>query len=249
MAIRPAIIIMAKVPEPGFVKTRLRPFLSDDQCAELSVCFLRDAVAKALRVSPMIIVAYSAVGDGAEIFDLLPESIMCLKQTGKDLGERIAAAIDFAESECCGPIVVIGTDSPTLPDDLLVTSFERLQEPSTEVVLGGTEDGGYYLVGLKQQKPSIFRGIPWSSDRVYSATLRQAEKIGMTGIVELPKWYDVDTPNDLWRLFSELNGDFRSRAISPATFRWIVANRNLFHQPSHLHHDVSGDILEPAGMD
>ncbi|MGQ0543264.1 MAG: TIGR04282 family arsenosugar biosynthesis glycosyltransferase [Blastocatellia bacterium] len=240
---------MAKVPEPGVVKTRLRPFLTDDQCAELSVCFLKDAVAKALRVTKRVIVAYSAVGDGAEIFDLLPESIMCLKQTGKDLGERIAAAIDFAESECCGPIVVIGTDSPTLPDEVLVTSFERLQESSTEIVLGGTEDGGYYLVGLKSRKPAIFQEIPWSSDGVYSATLHQAEKIGMTEIVELTKLYDVDTPTDLWRLFTELNGDIRSRAISPATSRWVDANRNLFDQPSHRHHDVSGDILETAGMD
>ncbi len=240
---------MAKVPEPGVVKTRLRPFLSNYQCAEISVCFLRDTVAKALRVTPKVIVAYSAIGDGAALFDLLPESIACIKQTAEDLGDRLTTVIDFAESDGCGPIIVIGTDSPTLPDELLATSLQRLAEPATELVLGETEDGGYYLVGLKQNIPAIFHGIPWSSDRVYSTTLKQAENNGLTGIVELSKWYDVDTPDDLRRLFSELNDDFRSRAASPETSRWIDANRHMFDQSSHRFPALSGDTIARVEMD
>lgn len=219
---------MTKVPQPGFVKTRLRPFLSDDQCAELSACFLTDTVAKAMRVTPEVIVAYSASGDGGAIFDLLPGSTICIEQHGKDLGERLVNAINFAESNGSGPVITIGTDSPTMPMELLETSLQRLLEPATELVLGGTEDGGYYLIGVKRNIPSIFQGIPWSSDRVYSTTLQQANQVGLTGIVELPTWYDVDKPDDLRRLFAEVDENVDALSTSLETVRWIRANRKLF---------------------
>ncbi len=219
---------MTKVPQPGIVKTRLRPFLSDDQCAELSECFLADTVAKALRVTPNVIVAYSAIGDGSAIFDLLPDSTICIGQHGTDLGERLVNAIDFAESNGCGPIIVIVTDSPTMPPELLETALLRIEEPATELILGSTEDGGYYLIGVKQNIPRIFQEIPWSSDRVYRATLQRANEAGMTGIVELPTWYDVDEPDDLRRLFAEADENVYALSTSPETFRWIRANRKLF---------------------
>lgn len=219
---------MTKVPEPGIVKTRLRPFLSDEQCAELSRCFLADTVAKALSVTTKVIVAYLAIGDEGLILDLVPESTTCIKQNGRDLGERMVSAINFAGSNGCGPIIVIGTDSPAMPPQLLKTSLQRLAEPATELVLGGTEDGGYYLIGLKHNIPSIFQGIPWSSDMVYSATLERAAQTGLTGIVELPKWYDVDTPDDLRRLFIEVGKNVDTITTAPETCRWILGNRNLF---------------------
>ncbi len=240
---------MTKVPQAGYVKTRLKPFLSDDQCAELSRRFLADTVAKAFRITSNVIVAYSGIGDEGLILDLLPESTTCIRQKGKDLGERMLSAIDFAGSNGCGPIIVIGTDSPTMSRELMETALRRLAEPATELVLGETEDGGYYLVGLKQNIPAIFRGIPWSSDKVYSTTLERAAQAGLTGIVELPKWYDVDTPADLWRLFAELNDDSRSRAASPETSRWIDANRHMFDQTSHLLPVLSGDTIARVEMD
>lgn len=218
---------MTKLPQPGIVKTRLRPFLSDEQCAELSRCFLADTVAKALRVTTKVIVAYSAIGDEGSILDLLPESTTYIKQNGKDLGERMVSAINFAASNGCGPIIVIGTDSPTMPPEVMVTALQRLAEPATELVLGGTEDGGYYLIGLKQNIREIFQSVPWSSDKVYSTTLECANKIGLTGIVELPKWYDVDTPDDLRQLFAEVDENVDAITTAPETYRWIAANLNL----------------------
>ncbi len=219
---------MTKVPQPGIVKTRLRPFLSDEQCAELSRCFLADTVAKALSVTTKVIVAYLAIGDEGLILDLVPESTTCIKQNGRDLGERMVSAINFAGSNGCGPIIVIGTDSPTMPPEVLETALQRLAKPANELVLGGTEDGGYYLIGLKHNIPSIFHGIPWSSDKVYSTTLEQAAQTGLTGIVELPKWYDVDTPDDLRRLFIEVGENVDTISTAPETCRWILGNRNLF---------------------
>ena len=222
------ILIMTKEPQAGHVKTRLRPILSDDQCAELSACFLIDTIAKARHVAQTIIVAYSAVGGEGSIFDLVPESIACIKQTGDDLGQRLAAAVEFAESNGGGPIIVIGTDSPTMPPEVLVTALQRLAEPATELVLGETDDGGYYLIGVQHNIPSIFRGIPWSSADVYQATLDQANKIGLTGIVELPKCYDIDTPDDLISLHQEFlkNGDWQT--VAPKTAGWLKTNDYLF---------------------
>lgn len=220
---------MTKVPQPGIVKTRLRPLLSDEQCAELSRCFLADTVAKALSVTTKVIVAYSAIGDEGLILDLVPESTTCIRQNGKDLGERMVSAINFAGSYGCGPIIVIGTDSPTLPPEVMETALQRLAEPATELVLGGTEDGGYYLIGLKQNIPAIFQGIPWSSDTVYSTTLERAAQAGLTGIVELPKCYDIDTPDDLRRLFIELEEDPGAKCTTPETWRWIDDKRQLFY--------------------
>jgi rSAM/selenodomain-associated transferase 1 len=229
--LKPAILIMTKVPQPGVVKTRLRPFLSDEQCAELSRCFLADTVAKALSVTTNVIVAYSAIGDEGLILDLVPESTTCIKQNGRDLGERMVSAINFAASNGCGPIIVIGTDSPTLPPDMLVTALQRLAEPATELVLGGTEDGGYYLIGLKQNIPAIFQGIPWSSDKVYSTTLERAAQAGLTGIVELPKCYDIDTPDDLISLHQEFLKNGGSHTVAPETAGWLKTNEYLF---SHI---------------
>lgn len=220
---------MTKVPEPGIVKTRLRPVLTDEQCVELSKCFLADTVAKALRVTTNVIVAYSAIDSDDVILDLLPESTTCIRQNGKDLGERMVSAIEFAESNGCSPIIVIGTDSPTMSSELMETALQRHAETSIELVLGGTEDGGYYLIGVKRSIPSIFQGIPWSSDKVYSTTLERANKIGLTGIVELPKWYDIDTPADLRRLFIELEEDPGAKCTTPETWRWIDHNRQLFY--------------------
>ncbi|CAN5135663.1 TIGR04282 family arsenosugar biosynthesis glycosyltransferase [soil metagenome] len=225
---KPAILIMTKVPKPGMVKTRLRPFLSDDQCSELSKCFLTDTIDKCLMVTPNVIVAYAAHGDEGSIFDLLPETVTCIKQNGKDLGERLVSAIDFAEANNCGPILVIGTDSPTIPLKAIRTAFRHLDSPETQMVLCGTEDGGYCLLGLKKNVPAIFQDIPWSSERVYSTTLKRADQAGLTGIVELLQWYDVDTPNDLRRLYDEVEGGAHVSAIVPNTARWIAANRNLF---------------------
>ncbi|MEP6945719.1 MAG: TIGR04282 family arsenosugar biosynthesis glycosyltransferase [Acidobacteriota bacterium] len=228
--LKPAIVIMTKVPQPGTVKTRLRPILSDDQCAELSKCFLADTVTKALNVTTKVIVAYSAIGDERSIVDLLPAPTISVKQNGNDLGERMASAINFARSNGCSPIIVIGTDSPTLPSKILETALQRLAEPATELALGGTEDGGYYLIGMKHVIPSIFQGIPWSSDKVYSTTLERAAETGLSRIVELPKWYDVDTPEDLRRLFVVVDQDLDASFTAPETCRWIAANRNLFDQ-------------------
>lgn len=216
--------MMAKAPRPGDVKTRLRPVLSDLDCAELSRCFLLDAVAKASQVSVTVIVAFTPTGSGDQIEELLAERYTYIAQRGDDLGERLESAISDAQSQGFGPIVVIGTDSPTLPANYLDSALDYLLANENSIVIGRSEDGGYYLIGVSSYQEQLFRHISWSTDRVFEQTIANAKRIPGMSISELPSWYDIDEPDDLFRLSEEMESDERARANAPATFRWLAAN-------------------------
>ncbi|CAN5146851.1 TIGR04282 family arsenosugar biosynthesis glycosyltransferase [soil metagenome] len=185
---------MAKAPGAGSVKTRLRPFLTGEQCASLATCFLKDAVSNAVKAVPNVIVALSPADGRAEIESLLGREIALVEQKGNDLGERLASAVMHAERLGFSPIIAIGTDSPTLPPSFLTNTIESFRESDTDIVLGGTRDGGYYLIGLRKMTPGIFDGVSWSSEHVYRETLENAKRIGLSNRVDLPIWHDVDVP-------------------------------------------------------
>ena len=224
----PAIIVMAKVPRAGTVKTRLRPFLSDEQCAELAVCFLKDTVSKAAKIVQNVFVAFSPAEYQKEIAALLPDDIFLLEQKGNDLGERLASAIENAENRGFNPIITIGTDSPTLPLNILRSAIESFFEPETDLVLGATEDGGYYLIGMRKLIRGIFENIAWSSDSVYRQTLESAQRGGIKNLLTLPKLYDVDFPSNLVYLQNEVKMNENLREIIPETYQWLRAHESLF---------------------
>ena len=132
----PVIIIMAKVPREGSVKTRLRPFLNDVQCAELAVYFLKDAVVKAARITPNLIVAFTPNDGAKEIEKLIPKDVILVKQTGKNLGERMNSAFAFAEAKGFSPILMIGTDSPNFSSEYLTEALNLFEDLKTKIVLG-----------------------------------------------------------------------------------------------------------------
>ena len=219
---------MAKVPRPGTVKTRLRPLLSDVQSAKLATCFLRDTVAKAARLTPNVVIAYSPDDGEAEIAALLPGQHLYIAQKGVDLGERLQSAVAVSETLGFGPIVLVGTDSPTLPDEYIHAAFKHLAVNEKGIAVGPADDGGYYLIGMSRAESELFRGIEWSSKWVFEQTMANARNISKTRIIELPRWYDVDTADDLARLCIELEADENARSRAPETFRWIAAHRELF---------------------
>jgi glycosyltransferase A (GT-A) superfamily protein (DUF2064 family) len=97
--------------------------------------------------------------------------------------------------------VAVNSDGPTLPAEYVARAVELLA--SCDVVIGPAEDGGYYLIGLRQEHPGLFSDIAWSSPRVAAQTLERAAALALT-VARLPPWYDVDTPADLDRLRTEL---------------------------------------------
>lgn len=219
---------MAKVPRLGLVKTRLKPFLTESQCVELSVCFLQDTVLKANKITENIIVAFTPNDGRNEIEILLPENIILTEQIGENLGERMQSAIEFAEKNEFSPIVVIGTDSPTFPLDYLKQSINIIGKGHCKIVIGASDDGGYYLIGLKKSVVGIFENVEWSSEKTLAQTIENAKKIFGAEPLQIASWYDVDTSEELKKLFLEYleNKDFKM--IAPKTFEWLENNRNLF---------------------
>lgn len=242
----PAIIVMAKFPQPGHVKTRLRPALSDEQSAELSKCFLLDAVAKARPMSVAVIVAFTPADCRDQIKTLLPESYIHIEQRGSDLGERIGSAISDAHDQGFAPVVVIGTDSPTLPASYLGLALEHVLGYENGIVIGPSDDGGYYLIGVSSGHGRLFAGVSWSTDLVFEQTIANAKNIPGVSLSELPHWYDIDEPDDLVRLSEEMESDERARLRAPETFRWLAANTltlSTYRKASALR----ADSHQPAG--
>ncbi len=202
-----ALAVMAKAPRPGKVKTRLQPPLTAEVAAALNVCFLRDTAANIASVategSAQGLICYTPVGDEAAFDGLLPEGFALIAQRGDEFGERLLCAAEDILSCGFGAVCLIDSDSPTLPPDALRTAVAELTRPCGRVVVGASDDGGYYLIGMKRAEPRLFERIAWSTERVYAQTVERAREAGLL-LMELPKWYDVDDAETLVKLEREL---------------------------------------------
>jgi len=211
-------IIMAKVPTAGTVKTRLEPFLTPEHCAELAECFLLDTVSKAESVQNQIIIAYTPIEKRDVLLKILPTQKTLIEQKGATLGEKMFHAFQYAFSQNSDAVVMIGTDSPTFLPDFFEQAFENLK--IADAVLGETEDGGFYLIGLRTLRKEIFENIEWSSPKTFRQTVRNIKKLGLK-LSLLPTWFDVDFPADLERLRKDLA---ENPIIAPRTFDWLKKN-------------------------
>ena len=201
---------MAKAPIEGQVKTRLMGTLSPAEAAELYANFLRDTfflmeVLQDERETVALILCYWPEGEEESFENIEREGSLMLLQRGDDLGERLVNCLTDLFDFGFESLVVIGGDTPTLPVEILDEAFDQLAGEA-DVVLGPSEDEGYYLIGMRQLHAELFRDIPWGSAGVLAATRRQASIAGLR-LIEMPLWYDVDTLEDLDRLISELRDD------------------------------------------
>jgi rSAM/selenodomain-associated transferase 1 len=201
---------MAKAPRIGDAKTRLVPPLTAEEAAGLSACFIRDAAkniaAAAQRAAIDGYIAYSPPGAAAEFAPLLAEGIRLLPSRHTGLGASLYDAAEDLLAAGYGSACLINSDSPTLPTSLLVEAVRALSAPGDRLVLGPAEDGGYYLIGVKQAHARLFDEIAWSTPLVFAQTVERASEIGLEPLV-LPKWYDVDDVESLRRLTAELLGE------------------------------------------
>ncbi|HEX8352506.1 MAG TPA: TIGR04282 family arsenosugar biosynthesis glycosyltransferase [Pyrinomonadaceae bacterium] len=239
---------MAKAPRPGGVKTRLVPPLAGPEAARLAACFFADTVALAQGVAATVLVAYAPADGRAALEEALRAAaleggpgeetprenikrgggLLWLEQRGGDLGERLAGVVERAAALGLGPMLLVGADSPTLPPAFLAAALEGLDVGRADVALGPTEDGGYYAVGLRAPARGLFYSVEWSTPRAYAQTARNAERLGLR-LLELPRWYDVDTPADLLRLRAEFADDEGARRRAPRTHAWVIARPQLRH--------------------
>jgi uncharacterized protein len=224
----PAIIVMVKAPRPGEAKTRLTPPLTSEAAASLAACLFADTVALALGVGTAVVVAYAPADGRAPLEESLfaalgeesPGRVLWIEQRGEDLGERLDGVVARASSRGFGPLLLVGADSPTLPPVFLAAALEGLTRGRADVALGPTEDGGYYAVGTRRPAPGLFDSVEWSTPLAYAQTARNAAGLNLR-LLELPPWYDVDTPADLARLRSDLDADEAARGRAPSTSEWL----------------------------
>jgi uncharacterized protein len=201
---RSAVAIMAKAPQPGEVKTRLCPPLSLGEAAELYRCFLLDKIAQVNvlpRTSP--VVSYTPTGSRSCFEALTPPHFILLPQRGDDLGARLLSTFEQLFAQGYAQVIVIDSDTPTLPTAYLEQALRLIAAQENDVVLGPTEDGGYYLIGLRQTHCELFEQMPWSTSQVFPETRRRSAQHGLT-VACTASWYDVDTPADLARLRASL---------------------------------------------
>lgn len=210
---------MAKVPKAGKVKTRLQPFLTPGQSADISIAFLQDAENKAKTIEKNLIVAVSPFEKRNKLNEILQHQPVLIEQTGNNLGEKMLNAFKFAFEDGSDAVVMFGTDSPTFPADFIEQAFEFL-ELETDVVLGKTEDGGFYLIGLRILDARIFENVAWSSTETFEKVRQNIMDINLH-LREVPVWYDVDEKEDLERLRKELSNNKNAQRRAAKTFEWL----------------------------
>jgi len=193
------LIMVAKEPIVGNCKTRLCPPLSARDATDLYTGFVTDLVGRLRGLkSPDLVTGIAYTPDAAlAYFEREAPGLLLLPQEGADLGERLRNIAQTYLRQACDAVVIMSSDSPTIPTHILISAFDRLFE--SDVVLGPCFDGGYYLVGMSTYAPQIFERITWSTDQVLLQTVDRAREAGLS-VSLLPTWYDVDTVADLSQL-------------------------------------------------
>jgi len=215
-----AAAIMARMPVPGKVKTRLVPPLTPLAAAWLYTGFLRDAVDRLACINGVRpFVAYTPPVAEGFFSGFVPPVFSTLPQAGEDLGERLANISEALFSRGATAVVLCDSDSPTLPGRYIREAFLRIGE--ADVVIGPCDDGGYYLIGMRRFTPRLFSDIPWSSAHVTRQTVEAAEHLGLS-VSLLEPWYDVDTAADLDCLCHEVAASPKDAAVACHTRRALV---------------------------
>jgi len=187
--------------------------------AALSACFIRDGAANietAARQAPIDgYIAFAPADAEAEFRSLLAQSTRLLPSRRPGLGASLFDAVTDLTGVGYGAVCLVNSDSPTLPTEFLVAATQALLPAGDRLVLGPAEDGGYYLIGLKQAHYRLFEDIAWSTPRVCDQTEDRARELGLA-VSRLPVWYDVDDESSLRRLRLELQQAPDGPAIYPA---------------------------------
>jgi rSAM/selenodomain-associated transferase 1 len=245
-----ALAVMTKAPQAGRVKTRLVPPLTPEEAAELNKCFLRDtaaAISSACSSRPVgdtgnarrtrrrhashseataacasAIAVYTPIGAESAYTNILPADFCLLPQRGDNFGERLYFAAEDLFKCGLDSVCLIDSDSPTVPPENFAEAVERLSTSEDQVVLGPSDDGGYYLIGVKKLHRQLFEQIDWSTERVLKQTIQRATEIGLE-VKLLRTGYDVDDGASLRRLCDELLGENTDVAVAPNTRKFLVS--------------------------
>lgn len=215
-----ALIIFTREPEPGMTKTRMMPYLSPEQCSELHKCMLKDIAKEASQANADIIVAYTG-GEPLFLRSIMKEGsrfrkgAVYIEQRGSGIGDRMENAISDALNMGYRKAVLIGTDIPEIEAESIDAAFAMLD--AFDVCLGPTEDGGYYLIGMKDVHHAAFDVKQYGVGTVYEETVRSMEEAALTvGAADM--YADIDTPEDAAGYRSRMREDAHLRRSCTGRF-------------------------------
>ncbi len=219
------LTIFARVPTPGRVKTRLTPPLDPNDATRLYVAFLCDLIHR-LGNAPGFDLEFCVAGEGGEVNTFFEIADQCIPpvdrsaiglqtQHGTGLGERLANSFRDSFSAGRSKTVILGADHPSVPVDYVNLAFDLLDD--ADVVIGPSDDGGFYAIGLTRDIDGLLDELPWSTPELFETTVARFERLGLR-YAQLPPWYDVDRIEDVFRLVE----DIESGIDLPATSRAIA---------------------------
>jgi uncharacterized protein len=209
------LVIMAKAPRRGVVKTRLAGSLPPDAILALYRCLLEDTIELAQSLDGIETAMMSPAADVEELSNIAGGGVRVLAQTGNGLAAALTTVFEhFAEGG--RRVVAFNSDSPHLPVSTLQQAFEALG--TCDLVVGPTHDGGYYLVGATARHPGLFASAALGTTNALETLLAQAASLKLSVRLTAP-FYDVDVPADLTRLMEELR---LTPERAPRTARWLA---------------------------
>lgn len=185
------LCVLARVPAPGEGKTRLRARLGHEVANRLAHAFVHDVLDWAAAAADAVLVAH----DGpAELLPAVAGRCIVVAQVQGDFGERLSAAVDAGFEHGADRVVIVGTDSPTLPADLVDAAFAGLDHSASTLV--PARDGGWIALGVDRPLARTLAAVTWSSPLTAAETIAALRDDGREPLV-LPGWYDIDEPGDL----------------------------------------------------
>jgi uncharacterized protein len=209
------LVIMAKAPRLGSVKTRLAESLSLQAVTELYRCLLNDTIALAQTLDQAEIAIVCPASDVEDLSRAVAKTVRIVPQTGQGLAAGLASVFTQFVSRDRQRIIAFNSDSPHLPASVLEIAFDALE--TCDLVVGPTHDGGYYLVGARASHPSLFTRDGMGTANALEALLARARTLGLSVHLTDP-FYDIDVEGDLTRLAEELR---LAPARAPRTAVWL----------------------------
>jgi uncharacterized protein len=209
------LVIMAKAPRPGMVKTRLSQSLPSPAVTALYRCLLADTVALARSLTSVELAVMCPESDKEELAALLCNTVQIVAQKGEGLSAGLTSVFRHFTAAGRQHVVAFNSDSPHLAPSVLDSAFEILA--THDVVVGPTHDGGYYLVGAKVAHPSLFDGDGMGTSSAFDRLLTRTKLLELSTAFTEP-FYDIDVADDLIRLARELR---LAPAKAPRTAAWF----------------------------
>jgi len=216
------LVVVAKAPVPGEVKTRLSPEFTTQEAANLYRCFIQDRIKETGNLAGVdLAISYTPENSEKYFAKFISNGFHLFPQRGKDLGERLSNIFVDKLAQGYEAVSIIDSDTPDLPRSIVQQSFQLLTADRVDAVFGPCYDGGYYLVGMRQPHPELFQKIPWSTESVLPQTLEKAHSLCLQTKL-LPRWNDLDTFQDLLKYYQKYQKkSFEAAGAGMQTFKFL----------------------------